>query len=270
MPTTYAHDLFGKLLYRELPSSMKEVLKKHTNLYRIGLHGPDIFFYFMIHHNPVFSFGEKMHDESADEFFENGMRLYRRTGNDEILAYLYGFAAHFLLDSTCHPYINRMHREGVISHTLLEKEYDRHLMIRTGKDPLFYRPSDCIVPKKRYAWIIHQVIPEIHTSTVYLSLVHMKWITNSMLPDKRDVKNRLIHNTGKLLGNHGLVGMSEHFMKRMPPEGYEEQLADLDSLFEKALCEAPGYMKELEKLSRQKDVLSERWDLDYGGRRFST
>ena len=54
-----------------------------------------------------------MHDQCADEFFENGMALYRRSGNEEILAYVLGFGAHYLLDSTCHPYVNEMSRKGI-------------------------------------------------------------------------------------------------------------------------------------------------------------
>ena len=265
MPTTYTHDLFGKLLYKELSDPVREVIRRHGNLYRIGLHGPDIFFYYMLHHGPVFSFGEKMHDQCADEFFENGMTLYRKSGSEEILAYLLGFGGHYLLDSACHPYVNEMSSNGVISHTLLEKEYDRHLMIRTGRDPLFYRPSDCIVPKRRYAWVIHQVIPDMSPRTIYLSLVHMKWITNSMLPDRRDVKNRFIQNVGKILKNPGILDSSDHFMKFRKPDCYEDQMFELDRLFEETLSEAPERMEELFRLSEESGTLSERWERNYVG-----
>lgn len=45
MPTTYAHDLFGKKIYAKLPAEIQKVIRRNTNLYRIGLHGPDILFY---------------------------------------------------------------------------------------------------------------------------------------------------------------------------------------------------------------------------------
>ena len=53
MPTTYAHDLFGKEVYKKLPSDMKALIRRHGDLYRIGLHGPDILFYYMVSKNPV-------------------------------------------------------------------------------------------------------------------------------------------------------------------------------------------------------------------------
>ena len=69
MPTTYAHDLFGREVYRRLPSDMKGLIRRHGDLYRIGLHGPDILFYYMVSKNPVTQFGIDMHREKAKAFF---------------------------------------------------------------------------------------------------------------------------------------------------------------------------------------------------------
>lgn len=46
MPTTYTHDKFGKDVYKKLPEHIKAVSRKGKGLYRIGQHGPDIFFYY--------------------------------------------------------------------------------------------------------------------------------------------------------------------------------------------------------------------------------
>lgn len=40
MPTTYAHDLFGQKVYRQMPEEVKKVIRENGELYRIGLHGP--------------------------------------------------------------------------------------------------------------------------------------------------------------------------------------------------------------------------------------
>lgn len=52
MPTTYAHDLFGKRVYRRLPDKLQHLIRSNGNLYRIGQHGPDILFYYFISKNP--------------------------------------------------------------------------------------------------------------------------------------------------------------------------------------------------------------------------
>ena len=65
MPTTYTHDLFGREVYRQLPEKMKKIIKKNGNLYRIGLHGPDILFYHLF--KPVVSgVGVEMHQRSEE------------------------------------------------------------------------------------------------------------------------------------------------------------------------------------------------------------
>ena len=156
--TTYTHDLFGREVYRQLPEEMKKIIKKNGNLYRIGLHGPDILFYHLF--KPVVSgAGVEMHQEPAAPFFIRGMRLVRERGDEKLLAYLLGFGCHYLLDSTCHPYVNDMDERKIISHTLLEKEMDRSLMLKTNRDPHHFYPSECIVPRISYGRVIHRVFP---------------------------------------------------------------------------------------------------------------
>ena len=150
MPTTYAHDLFGKKIYAKLPAEIQKVIRRNTNLYRIGLHGPDILFYDMLKPK-VTETGIAMHRECAAPFFERGMTLVRTTHDEKLLAYLLGFGCHYLLDSACHPFVYEMAERNVISHTLLEKEFDRTLMLETHKDPYHYYPACGIVPRVTYA-----------------------------------------------------------------------------------------------------------------------
>ena len=82
MPTTYAHDLFGKEVYKKLPSDMKALIRRHGDLYRIGLHGPDILFYYMVSKNPVTQFGIDMHHEKkecaryAETMMKRSLRIF--------------------------------------------------------------------------------------------------------------------------------------------------------------------------------------------------
>lgn len=65
MPTTYAHDLFGKRVYRKLSAKLQHLIRSNGNLYRIGQHGPDILFYYFISKNPVTQYGVQMHGRKA-------------------------------------------------------------------------------------------------------------------------------------------------------------------------------------------------------------
>lgn len=48
MPSTYAHYRFGEDIKRQLYGREKLIIEKYQDLFEIGLHGPDILFYFII------------------------------------------------------------------------------------------------------------------------------------------------------------------------------------------------------------------------------
>lgn len=265
MPTTFTHDLFGREVYRKLPAPMKEKIRSYGNLYRIGLHGPDILFYFRIYKNAVNQFGVKMHQEKARAFFEQGMETVRKDQDDALLVYLLGFACHYILDSVSHPVVERIVQEEGPSHTLQEKELDRYLMEREGLDPFAYYPSDCIVPKKFYAEEIHKVIPLIPAKKIYQSLVMMKWTTNKMVYDDHGRRQKILLPLFALTGQKEILG--DHFMRKDSPKGIQVYLDELLDCYEKALSEAPGVLKEFYACAQSQEpiALSSRFDRTYNG-----
>lgn len=264
MPTTYTHDLFGKKIYKKLPREIREVIRENGDLYRIGLHGPDILFY-LLPVSSVTGTGVQMHKETARPFFEKGMEKVRNTGDRALLAYLLGFGCHYLLDSKCHPLVNRMAKEGIISHTLSEKELDRALMIETGKDPLHFYPSDCIVPELSYAKVIHKVIPTISPKKICWSLRMMKILTNAMVCDNNGRRKRVLIFVGNLINKGKAVSSLEHIMEKEPVKGSAEPVRELKKLFAEELEEAPQYLEELYSLAAEEHPLSERFDRTYNG-----
>ncbi|MDO4273335.1 MAG: zinc dependent phospholipase C family protein [Eubacteriales bacterium] len=265
MPTTYAHDLFGKKVYHKLPAQMQEIIRENGELYRIGLHGPDILFYFMVSKNPVSRFGVSMHREKAREFFELGMEQVRKYGDKALLSYLLGFGCHYLLDSSVHPYVNQVASGGVVSHTLLEKEFDRELMVETGRDPYSYYPSDCIVPRKSSAGVIHQALPLIRTGNIYISLKMMKILTNAMVYDDGGRRRKWLGRILKIAGKKNSAALLDHFMTETPAPECAGPVQKLKELYNEALKETPAYLQELYGLSQSDKHLSSRWDLTYNG-----
>ena len=133
MPTTYTHDVFGKMVYQKLPENLKEIVEEHMNAYRIGQHGPDILFYYhLFHENPVNQKGMAMHEQIAASFFRKCKEYCQETGDEEALAYVFGFICHYMLDSTCHPYIAKYMEKTGARHDEIETELDRYLMERSG------------------------------------------------------------------------------------------------------------------------------------------
>ncbi len=136
MPATYAHYKFGKAVYRSLPKEIRQIIKENKAAYLLGLHGPDLVFYYRpFGKNRVNQLGVKMHKEKASDFFEMGRKRYQERPSYVLLSYLCGFLCHFILDSECHPYIGCYMEEHGLGHLEIETDFDRYLLERDGFDP---------------------------------------------------------------------------------------------------------------------------------------
>ena len=107
MPSTYAHRRFGADVLALLPDGLRQTLEQHRELYDMGLHGPDLMFYYKaLQTNPVNRLGNAMHEEKGEVFFTRARAVVEHAADkDAALAYALGFVCHFALDSTCHPYV---------------------------------------------------------------------------------------------------------------------------------------------------------------------
>lgn len=75
MPTTYAHYRFGREVTRLLPASIQDEILQNQSLFQIGLHGPDILFYYKaLSHNPISSYENQMHHKPGRAFFESQLK----------------------------------------------------------------------------------------------------------------------------------------------------------------------------------------------------
>lgn len=136
MPAKYAHYRFGVQLLPSLPADVQRTVRRFRQLYDMGLHGPDIFFY----HNPVLQtpvkkLGRKFHYQTGKQFFEHCCRNIRLNPSEGAMAYLYGLLAHYALDALSHPFISRNAEQGKATHTQIEVEFDRYLLELDGKKP---------------------------------------------------------------------------------------------------------------------------------------
>ncbi len=165
MPSTYAHFIFGREVLKKQPAEIRELIRSHREPYLIGLHGPDIFFYYKaLTTNPVNTMGYAMHDRPAAEFFRPAAEILRGMEGEKkaaALSYLLGFVCHFALDASCHGYIEKKIASSGISHTEIEVEFDRMLMVRDGMDPLRHCLTGHIRPRRRNAAVIAPFFPEV-------------------------------------------------------------------------------------------------------------
>ncbi len=210
MPATYAHYRFGTAVLEGLDPKTRGVISRHPELYYMGLHGPDLLFYYRpLGKNHVNATGYGMHKHTGLEFFQGTFaRLCRRPDGEAYLAYAYGFLCHFVLDSACHGYIGKAITETGVSHTELEGELDRCLLLRDGFDPVKKHLTDHIHPSRDSAEIICRFFPGILPQEVYQAQrSYVRY--NNLLVAPSTLHRKLIDEVLRLSGHyedmHGLV-----------------------------------------------------------------
>ena len=140
MPNYFTHLQFGERVLAALPEPLRARIQPQRADFDVGCYGPDpLFFYHLLHDNPVRRVGLRMHKVSALPVLR---RLARIISEDRpgAAGYAAGFLCHFALDSGCHGYIEARAAGGQTSHLRMEGEYDRLLMERAGLDPLRQTP----------------------------------------------------------------------------------------------------------------------------------
>ena len=97
MPSTYAHYTFGERMLPLFPAKIRALIQENRALYDIGLHGPDILFYYKaLCSNEVNAVGYEMHDKPGADFFAPAKEIWQQFRTDgascaQHTAYLLGF-----------------------------------------------------------------------------------------------------------------------------------------------------------------------------------
>ena len=82
MPSTYAHRRFGADVLERLPAELQEKIAPYRELYDIGLHGPDLLFYYhAAKSTPVSALGNAMHEQPGAVFFERARGVVNKAKN---------------------------------------------------------------------------------------------------------------------------------------------------------------------------------------------
>lgn len=138
MPSNYAHYRFGAELLPQLPEDVQRTVKRFRGLYDVGLHGPDLFFYYSpLTKTKIGGLGHSYHLFTGAEFFQRSARRLRLDPSDAGIAYLYGVLGHYCLDSAAHPSVNGWNDAGRAGHVEIEVEFDRYLLELDGKSPAY-------------------------------------------------------------------------------------------------------------------------------------
>ncbi|MGN1416428.1 MAG: zinc dependent phospholipase C family protein [Oscillospiraceae bacterium] len=167
MPESYAHFSMGCRVADRLPADIRRRIIPYRKLFFIGLHGPDIFFYYHpVIPNRVTMTGYAMHGESPAEFIAHAKKVilsYRgQREKNMAFAYLCGFICHYYLDRECHAVIHERGKFDPLYHFRAEKALDLALFNRDRLSGSARSKRDYhVIPSEKCCGIISDLYEDI-------------------------------------------------------------------------------------------------------------
>lgn len=124
MPDYFTHCIAAELIYERLDEEHKRILAGNKTLYMLGAQGGDVFFFYGLsyRHNA----GRMLHRMAPCELFEK-----LADGN---AAYCAGWATHYALDCTVHPFVYAYEEthKGAFLHQRYERDLGLYVSRRCG------------------------------------------------------------------------------------------------------------------------------------------
>lgn len=263
MPTTYTHYRFGKDVISTLPRPLEKAVENNRELFDIGLHGPDILFYYQaLRSNAVSAQGYALHDRVASEFFTRAADILKTAGDSAAArAYIYGFICHFALDSECHKYIEKMIQVSGLTHSEIEMELDRYLLTEDFINPINYLATKHIHPSIENAKVIAPFFEDLSMETTKKALSSI--ITyHKLLLAPGDKKRSILFGGMKILGKydsmHGMV------MSKDPNPQCQDYCRLLRKLYSGAVPVAAGLIINFQKMLFQDSEMPVRFNETFG------
>lgn len=261
MPSHYAHYRFGALALEAMPPEVCRCVRRFRQLYDVGLHGPDLFFYHNIFaEDTAAKLAGQFHRQTGEAFFGKVCRQLRLESSEAAMAYLYGVLAHYCLDSACHPYVHTIVRESDVDHVELETEFDRFLLALDGKRPphtfdcsphMKLTRGECVTVSAFY--------PQTTPAMVFRSICSMAFSVKTLASPKGIARNGR-DAAVKLTGGR----LAPYIMTRTPNPRCSHLDADMLALFDQALENYPRLLEALGAHMTRNAPLGEGFEKTFG------
>ncbi len=144
MPSITTHHIFSKNILNHLKQSELELFKDELTIYHTFAQSHDYLFYYTFdikNAKRIRNLGHRAHHENTQEYIINIVKEIINNNlenNKQAIAYLYGVITHYVLDSTCHPYI--FYKTGIYrkSNPESKKYRGEHNHMEKDLDAIFY------------------------------------------------------------------------------------------------------------------------------------
>ena len=144
MPSITTHYMFSKEVLNNLENKEKNILKSKLDIYHTFAQSHDYLFYYKFgaKHKEINKLGRYAHHNKTQEYILNIIKEIKNNNeeyNPELIAYLYGSITHYVLDTTCHPYI--FYKTGVYrkKEPKTKKYFGGHSRIEKDIDAYYYK-----------------------------------------------------------------------------------------------------------------------------------
>lgn len=263
MPAAYTHLTFGLAVEKELTDpDIQKIFTEHKELYLIGLHGPDILFYYnALSKNPINRQGNAMHYVPARAFFERGKGIMDASEDkDASMAYLLGFICHLALDHACHSYVEYCMRNSALSHTEIETYLDRSYLLLDEINPIKHNITSHIVVSAHAGQVIAPFFQDVTPEQVTRALRQMKQYNGLLLPTN-PLKEGFIRLALKVAGQYdSLQGL---IMKHASTPDVDRMIQKLQMLLTEAVPTAADMIKQYYQYCHNNASLDTRFDNHY-------
>lgn len=256
MPSSYAHDRLGRLSLPAFPTEVRDRLQHFRRMYDMGLQGPDFFFYYdPLRKTAVGQLGALYHEKSGREFFAGACAAVQ-TGAAR--AYLCGLLGHYVLDSGCHEYVNRLDAEGRARHIALESEFDRALMAEDGvKTPCATSISGKLRLSREECAAVAAIFPPATGGDVYQSVGNMRFFLNFLVSGNHARKEKLLWMVNPRL--------PDSMVPAAPVPQYAVMVAELGRRFDRCLARYPRMLAALLAYMDRGEPLGEDFARNFEG-----
>ncbi len=260
MPAAYTHLTFGLAVEKTFAGTpIAQIIKQHKELYLIGLHGPDILFYYKaLGQNPVNKQGNSMHFVSALPFFVKSRDVVNNAPDkDAALAYIYGFICHLALDYACHSYVEHCIQLSGMGHTEIETYLDRSYLLKDGRNPLKHNVASHIAATDYAGRIIAPFFTDVTPLQLTQSLKGMRMYNGLFLPSN-PLKEGIVRLGMKILGKYD--SLSGLIMRHSSNAATDRMVNKLQSLLEEAVPVAADMITQYDLYRQFQGELDARFD----------
>lgn len=195
MPCTATHAFFALDVLEKLDNNIINNLQKNMEDFKTFSQGPDVLFFYnsinLKESSRIKTFGRFVHKNNSQDFFINLVKYIKSnnySNNHDIMAFLYGYICHYILDSTCHPFI--FYKTGVYRknketlkynslHNDMETFIDAYIIhAKKGIEPRKFKVHDFALNTKKFSKELSDVIDNVFYKTFKEENLSKKYITS--------------------------------------------------------------------------------------------